>query len=283
VGTIVKAWTVGAVLTVLAVVMGFGMFVTWDVTRTTSATSAVGGPVTYRPDDAVQVTTTSSTAPVTPVTTAPPTLQSPQLPPCEFGDEPVVRDPLADWATVVVDTTHRLDEGFVPPDLVPVSEAGFRNTEDRVRAGMIPDLAAMRAAAEANGTPFLVVSAFRDFAYQRGLYESRVASEGPEATDALTARPGHSEHQLGTTIDVLNPEETELTTAFGDTPAGQWVAEHAHEFGFVLSYPDGGRDTTCYDYEPWHVRFVGRETAAAIEASGMPPRQWLLTQLQAAG
>jgi D-alanyl-D-alanine carboxypeptidase len=282
VGTLVKAWIVGTVMTVLAVLVGCGLFVTWDMTRTPGG-DAAGAPATYLPTDAVQVTTTTA-PPGAPATTPPPApLQSPQLPPCAFGDQPVLGDPLADWATVVVDTTYRLDEAFTPPDLVPVSDAGFRNTEDRVRAGMIPDLAAMRAAAEANGTPFLVVSAFRDFAYQRGLYESRVSSQGPEATDALTARPGHSEHQLGTTIDVLNPEETELTTAFGETPAGRWVAAHAHEFGFVLSYPEGARDVTCYDYEPWHVRFVGRETAAAIHASGMPPRQWLLTQLQAAG
>jgi D-alanyl-D-alanine carboxypeptidase len=55
------------------------------------------------------------------------------------------------------------------------------------------------------------------------------------------------------------------------------VAAHSWEYGFVLSYPDGRADRTCYAYEPWHLRYVGRETAQAIHEAGVTPREWLLS------
>lgn len=233
---------------------------------------------------AVRVTTTHAVPTTeTPSDRTPPPLRRPQVAECTNGDTPVEDDPLTDWDTVVVDTEYALDPAFVPPDLVPVSEAGFPNTDDLVRRVMVEDLGGFRLAAEARGLPFVIVSAFRDASYQRQLFEGRVITDGHEMAAAFTARPGHSEHQLGTTIDVINPESAELTTDFGATPTGQWVARHAHEFGFVLSYPAGARDTTCYDYEPWHLRYVGRDIAGRIHRSGMSPREWLLSQAMAAG
>jgi len=274
-GTVVKAVVVGTVTAVVSVLVGVGLLLSWASPQT-SATNAQGG-VDFEP--AVQVTTTSTTRPV-PTTAAAELrpVRQPPLPPCAAGDEPVTVDAEQHWDRVVVDTTYRLGDRFVPSDLRPVSEAGFGNTDDYVRAVMIPDLAAMRDAARAAGAPFHVVSAFRDYGYQQSLWDASVAANGIEVATARTARPGHSEHQLGTTIDILDPGSTELTTAFGGTAAGRWVAEHGHEFGFVLSYPDGESSTTCYDYEPWHVRYVGRDVATRIHESGMSPREYLLTE-----
>ena len=153
--------------------------------------------------------------------------------------------------------------------------AGFTQL-DRVREFVIPDLAALRQAAEANGTPIVVISAYRSFAYQQGLFQDEVERLGESQAAAGVARPGHSEHQLGTALDVLNPEAGELSAAFADTPAGQWIAAHAHEYGFVLSYPADAQDRSCYEFEPWHLRYVGRDIAAQIRESGVPPREWLL-------
>ena len=61
------------------------------------------------------------------------------------------------------------------------------------------------AATEANGTPIVIISGYRSYSYQQNLFDSRVAAEGEEAASLSTARPGHSEHQLGTAIDVLEP------------------------------------------------------------------------------
>ena len=273
-----KAVVVGAVTAVLSVVAGVGLLLSWGSPQT-AATSVEGG-VEF--ESAVQVTTTATTradaATTTTTSQVLPVRQPPELPACAIGDQPVQVDAATHWDRVVVDTTYRLGDRFVPTDLRPVSDAGFGNTEDHVRAVMIPDLAAMREAARAADAPFYVVSAFRDFGYQQNLWDASVAADGIEVATARTARPGHSEHQLGTTIDILDPDSTELTTAFGETAAGRWVAEHGHEFGFVLSYPDGESDTTCYDYEPWHVRYVGRDVAARMHESGMSPREYLLTE-----
>jgi zinc D-Ala-D-Ala carboxypeptidase len=239
-----------------------GLWVTWDSTKAETTQ-----PTLDATDLALQV---PATMPSPTTTTAAPSR-------CAVADEPVVGDPSEDWATVVVDTERRLPEDFVPPDLVSVREAGFDSNE-QVRRIVIDDLAALRTDAETRGTPIVLVSAYRSFLYQQTLYEQRANDEGEAAAQLHIARAGHSEHQLGTTVDVVDPTDTELTTAFADTPAGQWVAAHAHEYGFVLSYPSESRTRTCYEFEPWHLRYVGRDTAAAIADSGLTPREWMLAR-----
>jgi D-alanyl-D-alanine carboxypeptidase len=162
-----------------------------------------------------------------------------------------------------------------------VSDAGFERTGDTIRRIVVDDLAALRQAAEANGTPFIIVSAFRSYEYQQRLFANQVDEVGESDAETSTALPGHSEHQLGTTVDILDPAAAELTEAFAATPAGRWVAAHAHEYGFVMSYPNEARDQTCYDFEPWHLRYVGRDTAQRIHDSGRTPREWMISQSHA--
>lgn len=182
---------------------------------------------------------------------------------------------MADWATVVVDAAHALPADFVPPDLVDVAAAGFE-TDDQIRQIVVPDLGALRSAAEANGTPLSLVSAYRSHTYQEGLFADAVEREGQEVAQRTTARPGHSEHQLGTAVDLIDSSGT-LDIAFAQRPAGTWLAQNAHRFGFVISYPDVPPERTCYEFEPWHLRYVGRETAAAVHQSDLTLREWLLT------
>lgn len=256
-----KAWLVGLSLMVVLAASGIGLWITWDDTRTSSA-----DPVAA-PD--LLVTTTSRPQATTTTVSDPPR--------CTNGDRPVVGDPQADWATIVIDRERRLPETFAPPDLVEVTQAGFQ-ARDQVRAIVIPDLAALRTAAEANGTPIVVVSAYRSFSYQQSLFDESVSDVGQGEAELHTARPGHSEHQLGTAIDVLDPGAGELTIAFAQTPAGRWLAAHAHEFGFVISYPEGARERSCFEFEPWHLRYVGRDVAAEIHESGLTPREWFLAR-----
>lgn len=240
-----------------------GLWATWDLTKAETVE-----PSLSRADLA---------APRSSTTEAPSTTAAPDPSACTFGDEPVVGDPVEDWATIVVDTEHQLPADFEPPDLVDVREAGF-DSDGQVRRIVLDDLTKLRQDAEANGTPLMVVSTYRSFSYQQELYDKKVREEGPTAARLRTARAGHSEHQLGTTVDVLNPEDEELTPAFGSTPAGKWVADHAHEYGFVLSYPTESRSRTCYEFEPWHLRYVGREVAAEIRESDLTPREWMLAR-----
>ena len=59
------------------------------------------------------------------------------------------------------------------------------------------------------------------------------------------------------------------------TAAGAWLQQNAWRYGFVMSYPKNKRDLTCYVYEPWHYRYVGRDVAKAVEESGLALREWL--------
>jgi hypothetical protein len=148
----------------------------------------------------------------------------------------------------------------------------------QVRALVKADLSAMAAAAAAAGAPLAVASAYRSYATQVSTFAYWVKTSGEKAALLSSARPGHSEHQLGTALD--------FTSAGGGAPwdyadwalqpAGAWMAAHAWEYGFINSYPQVGSPAlTCYQYEPWHYRYFGRPQAAAMHASGLTSRQWL--------
>lgn len=197
-------------------------------------------------------------------------------PPCTIDERVTSIDPDAHPERIVLDPAWRLPPGYAPGDLVPVSRAGFAS-ELPLRAVAIDDLRALRVAAEAAGMRLAVQSAYRSEAYQEGVHQGWVRQLGAERAAEVSARPGHSEHQLGTAIDLRSadgPPAWDLAD-WATTPEGAWVAEHAARYGFVISYPRDAREASCYDYEPWHLRWVGRETAAAAAASGLAYRAWL--------
>jgi zinc D-Ala-D-Ala carboxypeptidase len=198
------------------------------------------------------------------------------LPACSYDDHVLAGDPWRDHAELLLDTSHRLPDTPDPPDLVSVRRAGFAS-DHLVRAIVLDDLRALRQAAEAAGLTLEVQSAYRSFSYQRQVFAGWVERLGEAQALRVSARPGHSEHQLGTAIDLRSrggPAPWDLDD-WGRTPEGAWLLENAHRFGFVLSYPQGEEDRTCYDYEPWHYRWLGRERAALVHASGEPLRAWL--------
>ena len=92
---------------------------------------------------------------------------------------------------------------------------------------------------------------------------------GPEA-GRLSATPGHSQHQLGTAVDLTNAAaDYKLGASFARTSAHRWLDHHAWEYGFVLAYPSGEEERTGYRWEPWHYRYVGVENAEHLERSGL--------------
>jgi D-alanyl-D-alanine carboxypeptidase len=215
--------------------------------------------------EAVTTTTASST-----------TTTVPAPPKCAEAEVPVVEDPGAHWSTILVDTERALPASYAPKDLQNISEGGFPFTPGlALRKVVMPDLRALHDAAAANGTPLSIIAAFRSHAQQADLFARRVDEMGSSEAGSRVARPGHSEHQLGTTIDVTDEGATDVDQSWGASPAGQWVASHAHESGFLISYPSGAEDRTCYDFEPWHLRYVGRDVAAAVIDSGLTLREYL--------
>lgn len=112
------------------------------------------------------------------------------------------------------------------------------------------------------GLNIYISSGFRSYEYQEQIYNNYVDIYGQETADTFSARPGHSEHQTGLAIDV-----NEISDAFIGTPEAIWLEEHCHEYGFIIRYPKGKQDITGYKYEPWHIRYVGKEFAAALKKS----------------
>lgn len=111
-----------------------------------------------------------------------------------------------------------------------------------------------------NGTPVYGQSAYREYSQQESLYEDAVYSMGKEAADNDTARPGHSEHQTGLTIDVSSTKAGNMLS-FHKTDSFDWMQDNAHKYGFILRYTKGYEDIHGFVYESWHYRYVGVKVA----------------------
>jgi D-alanyl-D-alanine carboxypeptidase len=171
-------------------------------------------------------------------------------------------DPDSPW--VVVNKRRPLDPIDHEPDLTTVR--GYL-----VRPDAAPDVAALLDAAGADGVRLTLRSAYRGYPKQEAVYDGWVAQLGAEQADAVSARPGHSEHQTGLGVDVggTTRPECDFEACFGETVEGRWVAEHAAEFGMLVRYTRQNSAVTGYAPEPWHLRWVGRELAAHMRATGV--------------
>ena len=193
-------------------------------------------------------------------------------------DRDLATAPATDIVLTVLDRSYGLPADYAPDDLVPASGAGFTGVSGNrlISARILDDLAAMHAAMTDAGLTILLDSAYRSYATQVTTFNRWVAQLGTAEALARSARPGHSEHQLGTALDITSPG---WGGRFGDWAAesaeGVWLVEHAWEYGFVMSYPWESQPQTCFSYEPWHWRWVGRDVAAEHRASGLFLRQFL--------
>ena len=202
-------------------------------------------------------------------------IQLEEPPPCAYEDEPTIYARVEDWARTIVDPIYAVPDGYQPPDLVPASEANY-SAEFRIREIVVEDLNAMRNAILEAGVPEVaLLAAYRSIEDQANLFARREAQMGFDDAAEGTARPGHSEHHLGTTIDVRPIGAADVDQTFGHTETGEWLEANSWRFGFILSYPEGADPITCYKYEPWHFRYVGRDLASRIHRSGLTLREYL--------
>lgn len=202
------------------------------------------------------------------------------IPSCELGDVYTVPRGYDDWSVTLVDRLLRVEADYVPPDLVKLSDVGLPGG-GHIREVAVEDTKAMARAARAAGAPIGIWSPYRSYKEQTQIFNGYVAQNGFDSAITYSARPGHSEHQLGLGVDFMsagggNP----LPGDWAKTPAGAWMAENSWKYGWVLSYPrgEGGtrwNDRTCFRYEPWHYRYLGRDVAAEVHASGLSIREYL--------
>ncbi|QLK85242.1 D-alanyl-D-alanine carboxypeptidase family protein [Staphylococcus sp. 17KM0847] len=130
--------------------------------------------------------------------------------------------------------------------------------------------------AQKEGMSLYKISGYRSYPTQVELYKSYVQRDGKKAADQYSARPGHSEHQTGLAFDVGGVHSDEnLYARFGKTKEGQWIAKHAHQYGFIVRYPKGKENITGYQYEPWHLRYLGKDKATEVYKSGEALEEYL--------
>lgn len=156
---------------------------------------------------------------------------------------------------LIVNKTYPLPASYAPGCLSSDTDAAFKK---------------MAADAYAEGLTLWVESGYRSYDLQKDLYNRYVARDGQTAADTYSARPGHSEHQSGLAFDLNTIDDS-----FANTAEGQWVAQNCHKYGFIVRYPKGKEYLTGYQYEPWHLRYLGVDTATAVYESGLCLEEYL--------
>ena len=182
---------------------------------------------------------------------------------------------LADPMMVLVNHTNKMPDNYT----FDTKECGSKTAVNKtLQTAACDAFLEMQKAAAADGVTVWMQSGYRSVKYQTGLYERKTKYYTDRGYDTATAKemaaavvnpPGYSEHNCGLAADLNSPEHTGLDEGFENTTAFRWLCEHAVEYGFILRYPKGAEDKTEITYEPWHWRYVGRENAAKISASGL--------------
>ena len=179
---------------------------------------------------------------------------------------------------ILVNKTNEIDRDYKPGDLSGIEYyAADRSPEGRyMRTEAANAFHRLADAAREQGLELVVTTAYRSYGFQSTLYNNYVARDGQEAADKYSAQPGKSEHQTGLAADLSSPSVNyQLTLDFADTKEGQWLAENAHLFGFIIRYPEGKEDITGYQYEPWHIRYTGLTAAEYIYNNNITLEEYL--------
>ncbi len=159
-----------------------------------------------------------------------------------------------------------LNEHYVPTDLETIPSEYTYNTDKkyRIHEEVWPYLEDLLKDSVEAGVNLKIISAFRSFDEQASLKGAYTVTYGVGASQ-FSADQGYSEHQLGTTVDFTNPTVGATFSGFSKTAEYKWLQENAHNYGFVLSYPE---NNTYYQFEPWHWRFVGEKLAKSLFKKG---------------
>lgn len=174
---------------------------------------------------------------------------------------------------VLVNKDNKLPDSYNPPDLVTTT-VPFISTatseKRKMRKEAADALAEMFAGAKQQGIQLLGVSAYRSHATQTTLFNYYVSIDGYQKARTYSALPGTSEHETGLAIDVTEGNgKCAADDCFGGTPEAKWLQDHVADYGFIIRYPQGKEPITGYKYEPWHIRYVGKDIAKEIMSKGI--------------
>ena len=150
------------------------------------------------------------------------------------------------------------------------------NEKKQLRKEAALALEEMFRSSKANGINIYAVSGYRSYARQASIFDANVRKYGFERANQTSAKPGQSEHQTGLAMDITSASVNYgLSQSFGATKEGKWVYENAHKFGFIIRYQKGKESITGYQYEPWHLRYVGIKAAKEIKDRNITLEEYL--------
>ncbi|QDP39697.1 M15 family metallopeptidase [Radiobacillus deserti] len=186
----------------------------------------------------------------------------------EIGPQLVLASEDPDNIHILVNKTHFLPDDYVPADLVvPNVPFPFEEFAEKkqLRLEAATALEALFQASKKAGLDLVAASGYRSYERQAVIYQNNVEKNGKKHADKFSAQPGSSEHQTGLAMDVTSAEMAfALEQTFEQTDEGAWLADNAYKYGFVIRYPEGKEAITGYSYEPWHIRYVGKELAKEL-------------------
>jgi D-alanyl-D-alanine carboxypeptidase len=190
---------------------------------------------------------------------------------------PVIAQPAS--ITVLVNKYFALPKNYEPEDLVfPDVPFIFKEKSDKrkMRSVAAKALEKLFAGAAKDNIQLAGASAYRSYATQKQLFNRYVKQDGFKKARTYSALPGTSEHETGLAIDVSGIDgKCAAEDCFAGTQEANWLSTHAAEYGFIVRYPDGKEAITGYNYEPWHLRYVGIEIAKEITDAGSTLENYL--------
>lgn len=178
----------------------------------------------------------------------------------------------------VVDKNFFVEREYNPKDLVYIYKydvpQAYKGTLLREEAAI--NLSRLIDDSRKEKLILIVLSGYRSYDKQQETYNFWLRYAGEKEANNRVAKPGHSEHQLGTAVDFTTYDpEYSASKEFEKTEEGKWLAKNAYKYGFVLTYPEAWEDLTGYQYEPWHFRYVGKKHAKEIKKRGTLPITYL--------
>ena len=227
------------------------------------------GPTAQATPDGGEPTTARPPATPTAGTVATPTINPGSDPSNDTSPVVACGNPLAP-----LDKQHRLAPDCEPNDLEALGPNISTEGTQYLRKETAATIREMFDAARKDGHQLFVNSGYRSYGMQVETYNYWLRTNGKEYADRTSAWPGHSEHQLGTTADVGT--QGHFLEGFTGSPAAEWLTANSWKYGFIVSYPEGKEQVTGYAPEPWHIRYVGKDTAKRVHDSGLTLHEFLL-------
>lgn len=190
-----------------------------------------------------------------------------------------------DWRLILVGPHNVLAHEIAEDKLAVLADG--KQADSRI----VKEFAAFSKAAAAAGFPLVIVSAYRSISYQEVVFDRSVQNnltagmteaEAIKKTEETITHPGYSEHHTGLAVDVVDEEwfshyttSSVLDAAYAKEPGAVWIAENAAKYGFIVRYPENKEAITGITYEPWHLRYVGRKSAAYIKKHELTLEEYL--------